>query len=163
MGIAINSVPEAVPVGQAAIGIFDRLEIMGQYELYSALAGVRIGLLSSADNGIALALQLGGGMASIGSSLDAFSGDDTTMDPALLGGLVVGRRFGLHDIYISYRGLAVDTEILGVQGIYLLNSVKAGGRLFAGRHLFLGIEGGATFHHDFFVVGEGTGTFGITF
>lgn len=144
-GVAMSSVPEVVPVVQAAVGVTDRVEIEGQYEVYSALAELRFGVLSTERHGVALAIGAGGGMASVWQDL----GDDSFRDGAVVGDVVFGKRWDAVELYLS------DKAVVLVSTGYVINAVKAGVRgRFHGVHL--GLEGGVTTHHAFIALGEGT-------
>lgn len=94
-GLAASTVPEVVPVAQAAVGITSWMELEAQYEVYSALGELRFGILSTERNGVALAVGVGGGMASVWEDL----GDDTFRDGAVLGDVVFGKRWTNVELY----------------------------------------------------------------
>ncbi len=152
-GCAVNTVPEAVPVAQAAVGLTDWLEVGAQYETYSALGQLRFGLLSSEKHGIAIALAAGGGFASVWEELGTDANYHQSGGP--LAGLTIGRRFDWFEPYLGGKVL-----VLFDSG-YTITSLRAGFRIILFDHLVLGVEGGATFHHNFLVVGEGTGHLGF--
>ncbi|MFO0747800.1 MAG: hypothetical protein U1F43_19360 [Myxococcota bacterium] len=147
-GLAFNTLPEVLPVVSAAVGLTDRIELEGQYEVYSALAEVRFGVLTTKANDFALSLGVGGGYASLW--VDEFVGHG-----AALADLALGRRFGEHvEVYLGHKLMWLGG------GGYLLNATRAGVRVsWPWGHV--GVEGGATVHHSFLVVGEGTGYIGF--
>lgn len=148
-GLAANTLPEVLPVVSFAYGISDRVELEAQYEVYSALAEVRFGLLTTKADDFALALGVGGGYASLWVN-------DFVGHGAALADLVLGRRFGEHvELYLGHKFMW-----LGGSG-YLLNATRLGVRGSWGWG-HIGFEGGATVHHSFLVVGEATGYIGFT-
>jgi hypothetical protein len=144
-GFAASTLPEVVPVVQAAVGITDWMELEAQYEVYSALGELRFELLGSERRPIALALGVGGGVASVWKDV----GDDHLRAGAVLGDLVLGKGFRHVDLYLANK-----TVVLVSVG-YVINAVKAGVRA-RWKGLHLGVEGGVTTHHSFFALGEGT-------
>ena len=150
-GFAASTLPEVVPVVQGAVGITDWLELEAQYEVYSALGELRFGILRSETSAVALSVGVGGGMASVWQDL---GGDDNFRDGAVLGDVVVGKRWPAVEIYLA------DRAIVLLSTGYTINAVKAGVRFrFRGAHL--GLEGGVTTHHSFIALGEGTAFVGF--
>src|SRR5262249_48548071 len=143
---ATNGLGEVVPLGAAAIGVTDWLELEGQYEVYSALGEGRAALLNSEQHGIALAVGGGAGGAS-------GHADDLAGSTGGLGGVVIGRRFSRVDIYVA------DRFIYLVDG-YTINAIRGGGRVAFGP-IFVGAEGGATLHQGVLWLGEGTLILGV--
>jgi hypothetical protein len=152
-GVALNSIPETVGVVQLAVGLTDSIELGAQYEQYSALGHLRYGLFNSEDHGIALALSLGGGASSIKFDLDEDL--EALEQVAITAGLTLGRRWDWFELYLGYRSLFL------VPDQYSINTVKMGARATLFDHLVVGIEGGATFHHNFMVLGEGAAHIGF--
>jgi hypothetical protein len=148
-GMAANSLGEVLPVGAAALGLTDWLELEGQYEIYSGFAELRAGLLGSERNGFALALGVGGGLASVYT--DGWAGG-----AAAIGDLTLGRRFGRVDLYVADRFFYLPKDR------YTINSIRGGVRVsFDWFHI--GAEGGATLHQGLLWLGEGTLYVGIHF
>jgi hypothetical protein len=141
-GAAANGLGEVLPVGAAAVGLTDWLELEGQLEVYSGFGEVRAGVLSSARDGIAVSIGIGGGATSVYKN--AWLGG-----AALLGDLTVGRRFSIVEVYVGDRLLYLPA------GSYTINSLRGGVRV-GGEHVFAGAEGGATLHEGTLWLGEGT-------
>src|SRR6185503_15551320 len=103
---------------------------------------------------IALSVGAGGGVASIWFTL---KDSDSTAGGSAVGDVVVGKRFGsAFEVYLSNKVVWL------VNVGYVIDAARAGVRLSAG-HFHLGVEGGATFHHSFLVLGEATGYVGLHF
>ena len=146
-GLATNGLGEVVPVGAAAIGLTDWLELEGQYEVYSGFGELRAGLLSSEANGIAVALGAGVGGASVYAN-------DWAGGAAGVANLVIGRRWSRFELYAADRFLYLpDTG-------YTINSLRGGLRVGLGP-VFIGGEGGATLHQGVLWLGEGTLLLGV--
>lgn len=106
--------------------------------------------LGGERDGLALAIGVGGGVASVW--VDAYQNS-----AAVLGDLVVGRRFGEHfELYLGHK------VIVTVPDGYVLNATRLGAR-GAWKVLMLGVEGGLTMHHSFATLGEGTVYGGLRF
>ncbi len=146
-GIAWNGLGEGVAVGAAAIGITDWLEVEGQYEVYSGYGELRAGLLSSEANGIAVALGVGVGGASVYAN-------DWSGGTAGLADLVIGRRWSRFEVYAGDRFLYLPDNG------YTINSIRGGLRVGLGP-IFVGGEGGATLHQGALWLGEGTVLLGL--
>ncbi|MBN2496494.1 MAG: hypothetical protein JXR96_18010 [Deltaproteobacteria bacterium] len=146
-GVAANSLPEAVYVAQASVGLLDWLELDAQYEVYSALGQLRFGVLHSEEHGVALALSAGGGAASLWDSLDTTA--DVLDFGAITAGVTIGRRWAFFELYGGWKGLLL------VPGAYFINTAKLGFLFTLFDHFLIGLEGGCTAHHSFFVLGEG--------
>ncbi|OGQ87718.1 MAG: hypothetical protein A2289_24705 [Deltaproteobacteria bacterium RIFOXYA12_FULL_58_15] len=152
-GAAFNSLPEAVFVGQANVGITDWLELGGQYEIYSAVGWTRFGLLNTDNHGIAVALTVGGGAAQIWDSLNTDEWSD--FEGAVFGGVTLGRHFGVIEPYVGYR-------IFYFPGLETtIQTIKGGLRFTGWETVFLGVEGGATVHHALLTLGEGALVVGL--
>ena len=134
-GVAANSLGEVNPVGQVALGVVDRIELVGQYELSSALGLLRFGLLTSLRHGLALAVGLGGGTAYVAAN------DLNQYRPAAIGELTLGHRLGRTDFYAGARFFLLFPD-------YAVLSTRAGIRLPLGAKLRLILEGGAATHFD---------------
>ena len=78
---------------------------------------------------------------------------------AMLGSFTIGRRWNWFELYLGYRII----PIFIVPVVYVINTAKLGVRFTIAKHLLITVEGGATFHHDFFVFGEGAISLGIKF
>ncbi len=146
-GLAANGLGEVLPVGAAALGLTDWLELEGQYEIYSGFAELRAGVLRSERDGIAVSLGVGGGGASVYAN-------DWSGGAAVVGDLTVGRRFGAVELYLGDRFFFLPGSD------YTINSTRAGVRV-GGEHFFGGAEGGATLHQGVLVLGEGTLYLGV--
>ena len=143
-GFAANQLPELLPVVGGAVGVTDWLELQGQYEIYSALAEARFSVLQSERHGVALAMGIGGGAATV-----LVVEDDGQSDAALLADLVLGRRWDTLELYVSEKAIWM------VAHNYVINAMRAGIRWNTGP-LVLGAEAGASVHHDFLAVAEGS-------
>jgi hypothetical protein len=143
-GLAANQLPEVLPVVAGAVGLTDWLELDAQYEIYSALVEARFAVLGSERHGLALALGVGGGAATV-----LVVEDDGDSDAALLGDLVVGRRWDALELYLSEKAIWM------VAHGYVINAMRAGVRWNTGP-LILGAEAGASIHHDFLAIAEGS-------
>lgn len=64
-GVTANSLYQVLPVGQINYGVTDWLELGLQYEVNSALAWARFGILNTEEHNMALALGIGGGKATL--------------------------------------------------------------------------------------------------
>ncbi len=157
-GITYNNLPELNCVAQINYGLNDWLEIGAQYEVYSTFVWSRFGLLNTDDHGIALAIGVGGGSASIIKPLD---NDDTNhfSDAALLGSLTIGRQFGQFEPYFGYKFIPVFYE----NYTYTINVVKLGTRFSFHDNCFAGFEGGVSFHNSLTTVGECAISLGVKF
>jgi hypothetical protein len=142
VGLAANGLGEVLPVGAAAVGITDWLEIEGQYEIYAGFGELRAAILASDRQGIALALGAGGGAASVYTN-------DWGGGAALVGDLTLGRHFEHLDLYVADRFFYLPKDG------YTINSLRAGLRVDLDQ-FFIGAEGGATLHQGVLWLGEGT-------
>ena len=142
---------EVVPVDQLAIGVTKWLELNVHYETYSALAGVRFGLLNSKKHKFALSLSAGGGWFNVYNSKYIQGGGAYI-------GLTLGRRFKWFEPYLGYKGLVM----MNIGG-WWIHTAKLGVRFNIGKHFLLGLEGGVTTHHGFWTMAEGAGTIGLKF
>lgn len=143
-----NTLPEVLGAVQGAVGVTNWLELGAQYEVYSALAQVRFGVLSSEKHGVALALAAGGGFASAWTSAWRSQG-------TVLGGFTIGRRWSYFELYLG------DKCLFLIPDSYFINTGKLGVRFTLWKHLLLGAEAGATLHHGYLVVGEGALQLGV--
>jgi hypothetical protein len=64
-------------------------------------------------------------------------------------GTAVGRKWDFFELYLGTKHLVLVP--LG----YVINTAKVGVRFTVWNHFIAGLEGGATFHHNFLVLGEG--------
>ena len=153
-GLAANGLGEVLPVFAGAVGLTDWLELEAQYEVYSALVEARFQVLSSERHGVALAMGVGGGAATV---LVTEAGDEEQgdSDASLLGDLVLGRRWDPIEVYVS------DKVIWMLSDDYVINALRAGVRWRLGSGV-LGFEGGASIHHDFLTVGEASLFFALS-
>jgi hypothetical protein len=148
-----NTLPELLGAVQVAAGVTDWLELGAQYEVYSALAQARFGVLSSEKHGVALALAVGGGASSLWTS--ALSDPHHEFSPTATAGFTIGRRWDFFELYLGEKCLFLTPEK------YFINTGKLGVRFTVWKHLLLGAEAGVTLHHDFLVLGEGALQLGV--
>ncbi len=148
-GIAANAFGEVIPVGQAAIGVHDRVELLAQWELWNAFAEARVGLLNSERDGIGLTVGVGGGAGS--TALEETTDEllDIENDAVMTGSIAIGKRWDWFELTLGNRTMWLVPN-------FWVNSTRVGLRFNAGPHFRFIIEGGATVHHGAFAVGEGT-------
>ena len=153
-GIAINSIPELLPVFQISVGATDWLEVGTQYEVYSTLAWLRAQIFDSRESPqtpVSVAIEVGGGWTSILSAPEPLTSSWISNQGSLMVGLVVGRQFSGIEPYLANRTMI----LLPLQ--YVINSSRAGLRFkFLNDLAILGFEAGATMHNSFATVAEGT-------
>jgi hypothetical protein len=154
-GLAANGLGEVLPVVQGAIGLADRLELVGQYEIYNGFGELRGQVLDSRQHGVGLTLGVGGG---VGFTFAEALGEDeeTVNDGAATASLVIGRELGSVDLYLGDR-------IMWLIPSYAVNTTKLGVRINAGRYFRVIAEGGATIHNGGAVLAEGTVAIGLGF
>ncbi len=175
--IAVN------PVLSARVGAMDRLEVTGQYEVHSALGGLRVGVVQAKPSGFALAVGAEGGV--IGVPLDRLSvkqssSDDSTfsidagpyksfgaLGPNITIGFSAENKF---DIYLGGKALYApavpeDAKLWGVfqtNGTYLVVTGKLGARAYIRDQIMIGAETGITVT-PLWVSPEATGYIGFVF
>src|SRR5262249_26676791 len=93
-GFARNGLGGGVPVRAGPRRLADWLELEGQYEVYSGFGELRAGILGSEANGIAVALGVGVGGASVYAN-------DWAGGAAGVADLVIGRRWSRIEIYAA--------------------------------------------------------------
>ena len=155
-GVAVNGVPEVVPVIQASVGVSSVLDVGAKYEVYNGYAWGRIIPFNSADHGFALALLGGiGFMSSFSQSVAQTFTVGRHEGMMVVVGATIGKRFEDLDLYAGYQAyLSLNNAPVPVQ------SVKGGGRLLVSTKLYLGLEGGVSFHSGVAVF-EGAGSVGF--
>ncbi len=152
-GAAANEFGDANLAARATVGVTDWLELGAQYESEAWLANARLGILSTKKHGIALSTGVEVGQILLLRDIENLFTDIKT--DAIGANIVVGRRFGPVEPYLSAKVLYTPEEIL-------LSVGKIGLRTYLKR-FFMGIEGGASFYNDDFAVGEGTLYGGLQF
>jgi hypothetical protein len=143
-GVAVSSLPQTVAVAHAHVGLADWLEVGAHYEVYSAFGEARLGVLSTSRNGFALAVGGGaGGVRTLG------------WGPAAMTSVTVGRRFGDLDVYLGNR-------FVYAPGRATIDATKLGARLTLRDRIYVGVEGGATWHTVLWLAEASAGA-GVTF
>lgn len=147
VGLAANGFGEVVPVGQAAVGLSDRFELIGHFEVWNAFVEGRAALFKSDRDGFALTLGLGAGAGS--TALEEATDEllDIQNDAAVTGSVALGKQWSWLDVYLSNRTMWLVPN-------FYVNTSRLGFRLKANRHLRLILEGGVTVHHGIFAVPE---------
>lgn len=153
-GLAVNSIGEVIPVAQGAIGLADRIELVGQWEVYNAFAELRGQILDSDEHGVGLTVGAGGGVGFTALELVSDELEDVQNEGAATVSAVIGRKMKRLDLYLGNRTMWLVPS-------YLVNTTKAGVRLKAGPYFRLILEGGMTIHHGWLVLGEGTLAIGL--
>lgn len=135
-GISGNTLPEVLPVGRLTVGITDWLEAGVQTEVYSNLADVRFGILTSEDHGIALSLGVQGG------TVQHVTSGSSQASGAIGPTLCIGRRWDVFELYLGAKGLTNFDP----QAILGLLSGRLGARFRLWQLGILGVEAGGTGH-----------------
>ena len=108
-GVAANSNGEVQSVVQLAARLTDRVELGAQYEVLSALAWARFGVLQTKVHHVGLAFTAGGGYAT--TLLD---NDETSSGGVVMGGVTVGGRYSWvgpnHTSAIVFSGIRVPAK-----------------------------------------------------
>lgn len=154
---------EANTVVHGAYAITDRLEVIGQNEIWNSFVGLRFGILHSERDGIGLAIGAGGGQAvTLVSAIGEEVKDGGDSGAAGVVEVAVGKRFGDVSLTLGHR------EFYMVPG-FVAASSRLGVRWDLGDHFGLLLEGGATIHAPTsdpslaIVIGEGTAGFWVGF
>jgi len=156
-GLAASQLGEVNPVAHATVGVTDRIEVLGHYEIWNAFAEARFGLLKSERDGIALAVGVGGGFAT--TFVSELDNDETSDGSALTMSIAIGKRFGAHELALAHRTLLLggDWGVSATRGQYRY--------AFGGVGVF--VEVGGTLHYPLdaaeLTLGLGEASFGIFF
>lgn len=148
-GMAANGFGEVIPVGQIALGLSDRIEVLGHFEVWNVFAEARGAILKNDRDGLALTVGVGGGAGSTALEETADELRDVKNDAALTGSVAVGKNWSWLDVYLSNRTMWLVPS-------FFVNSTRLGVRLKANRHVRLILEGGVTVHDGLFAVPEAT-------
>ena len=140
-GLAASQLGEANTIIHGAIGVTDDVEVLAQNEVWNSFVEVRYGLLHDRDDGMALAIGVGGGQAitlvsAVGEALDEDTADNGA---AGLVSVSVGKRFGAFELTAGNR------TFIQV-GSFFMSSTRAAVRAAIGDHFGVMLEGGGTAH-----------------
>ena len=163
-GVATSQLGEVNTILHAAYAVTDDVEVVAQNEVWNTFVEVRYGLLHERDDGLSLALGVGGGRAitlvsAVGDELDADSADGGA---AGLISAAVGKRLGPVDLTLGNRTF-VQT------GSFFMSSTRLAARFALGDHFGLMLEGGGTVHAPLenpelsLFIGEGSAGFWLGF
>lgn len=163
-GVATSQLGEANTILHAAYAITDDVEILAQNEVWNTFVEARYGVLHERDDGLSLAVGVGGGQAitlvsAVGESLDA---DDADNGAAGLVSVSVGKRLGPVDLTVGNRTFVQV-------GSFFMSSTRGQARFALGEHFGLMLEGGGTVHAPLanpdlaLFIGEGSVGFWIGF
>ncbi len=165
-GLAVNSLPEGVPVAILSYGINNKLEANIQYEVYSALIGARYEILNSEDDRVALAIGLHAGYVyrfipekfRLDGKVEEWM-KSTIVTP----GITIGKRKGKSEWYLAYKAFIDPTHDYW----YEIGTIKIGYRYTLFKNIAFGIEGGASHHrcfeNEYYNIFEGTAGFSKIF
>jgi hypothetical protein len=153
-GLAASEL-EVNTVVHIAVGVADRVEILGQNEIWNTFGEVRVQVLRNAP--VDVVVGAGGGYAITFLSALTSSGDhDTVTGAAGTASIAIGRDWGSLALTLGNRSFFLASG-------YLASSTRAGLRVKLGSHLGLLFEGGATVHAPLgaldvaIAIGEATG------
>jgi hypothetical protein len=141
-GLAVGAIGEVNPIVHGAYAITDDVEINAQTEVWNTFVEGRYGILHERDNGLSLAVGVGGGRAVTLVSLigDEVDPDDADGGAAGLVSAFVGKRLGPVDLTLGNR------TFVQFGGDFFMSSTRLAVRLAIGAHFGLMVEGGGTVH-----------------
>lgn len=141
-GLAVGGFGEVNPILHGALGVTDDVEVIAQTEVWNTFVEGRFGILHQRDDGLSLAVGVGGGTA---VTMVSLLGDEVDKNHADTGaaGLVsasVGKRWGGLELTLGNR------TFVQVTGHFLMSSTRVAVRGALGAHFGLMLEGGGTVH-----------------
>ncbi|MCA9678044.1 MAG: hypothetical protein H6708_25945 [Kofleriaceae bacterium] len=139
-GLAASQLGEANTVLHGAIGVTDRVEVLGQNEVWNSFVEGRVGLLHSDQDPLGLALGVGAGYAvTLVSALGEEVQDGGDSGAAVTVSASVGKRWGQVELTLAHRTFFMTAGFFAA-------STRIGVRAHIGDNFGLLLEGGATIH-----------------
>lgn len=130
-GLAASHLVEILPVAKISYGLTDRIEVGAQYETYSLLGDIRLGILRSDEEGFALAFGVHAGAV----HFSAFHHSRAAAGP----NLVLGKRWGKWEVYTGVKAILDMEDIESHTAVY---SARAGFRHTFRDRWIVGAEAG---------------------